>query len=383
MVKEVLLFTEMAYSVYPREEAQRLGFTNLMFSNRFFDPQQAASLYRMYFDEYQYATETGFDGVMTNEHHDAPFCMQACTDIIAAGLVQVVKRGRIALLGNPLPIHDNPVRVAEEVAMLDLLSGGRIISGFIRGTGVESIASNYNPAYNRERFQEAHDLVVKTWTTPGPFRWEGKHFQIRVVNPWVLPLQKPHPPIWIPGVSSPETIIWAAQHGYPYIALGTDLEATIRIRKLYETTAREAGFSMTPDHFGYVIRCNVQDTDENAYEVGKHFQWQRGSFTGVGAPHWAAPPGYSSRVKNPPAASLATRQAQDYDAQVKSLGMVVGNPNTAIRNLKTMLDRTHPSWIIFWTREGTMPHDQAMRSLELLGREVIPAIKEYRPQFEG
>src|SRR5207248_8033042 len=108
-----------------------------------------------------------------------------------------------------LHTYDNPLRVAEEVAMIDILSGGRVVCGFVRGLGQESLATNANPAYNRERFDEAHDVIVKAWTTPGPFRWVGRHYEYRVVNPWMRPLQKPHPPIWIPGVVSPESVRWA------------------------------------------------------------------------------------------------------------------------------------------------------------------------------
>ena len=118
--------------------------------------------------------------------------------------------------------------------MIDMISKGRLVSGFVRGGGVESLATNTNPAYNRERFEEAHDLIIKTWTMPGPWRWEGRHYQFRVVNPWVLPLQKPHPRIWIPGVSSRETIIWAAQHRYPYIALNTSIEDSKKIWAVYD-----------------------------------------------------------------------------------------------------------------------------------------------------
>jgi len=93
--------------------------------------------------------------------------------------------------------------------MIDILSGGRVVCGFVRGLGQESLATNANPAYNRERFDEAHDVIVKAWTTPGPFHWVGRHYEYRVVNPWMRPLQKPHPPIWIPGVVSPESVRWA------------------------------------------------------------------------------------------------------------------------------------------------------------------------------
>ena len=93
--------------------------------------------------------------------------------------------------------------------MADLISGGRVLSGFVRGVGVETWWANTNPVHNRERFEECHDLIMKCWTEPGPFRWEGKHYHFRHVNPWCLPLQKPHPPIWMPGTASPETAVWA------------------------------------------------------------------------------------------------------------------------------------------------------------------------------
>ena len=137
---------------------------------------------------------------MLNEHHNAPFCMQAKANVFASILAAVTKRVKIVMLGNPLPLAENPVRLAEELAMIDMISKGRLVSGFVRGGGQEQLATGVNPAYNRERFEEAHDLIVKAWTQPGPFRWEGTHYQHRVVNPWAVPLQKPHPRVWIPGV---------------------------------------------------------------------------------------------------------------------------------------------------------------------------------------
>ena len=204
---------------------------------RNFDPQIASDLYNRYHDEYQVADEVGFDGIMINEHHTAPFCMQASINITGAVLAKITQRAKILMLGNPLPVVDNPLRLAEELAMIDCISRGRLISGFVRGGGVESLANNVNPAHNRERFEEAHDLIIAAWTRPGPFRWEGKHFQYRVVNPWALPLQKPHPPIMVPGTASPETVIWAAKHRYPYVVLGSSLEQTKELIAIYRDTA--------------------------------------------------------------------------------------------------------------------------------------------------
>ena len=179
---------------------------------------------------------------MLNEHHNAPFCMQAKCNIFASILAAVTKKAKIVLLGNPLPLAENPVRLAEELAMIDMISKGRLVSGFVRGGGQEQLANGVNPAFNRERFEEAHDLVVAAWTREGPFRWEGTHYQHRVVNPWAVPLQKPYPRVWIPGVLSQETIIWAAKQRYPYIALNTSIEATKKIWELYDKVALETGY---------------------------------------------------------------------------------------------------------------------------------------------
>ena len=113
--------------------------------------------------------------------------------------------------------------------MIDCISHGRLVSGWVRGHGSEQIFASANPAYNREYFQEAHDLILQAWTRPGPFRWEGQHFTYRYINPWVLPYQKPHPPIWIPGLLSPETAVWSARHRYPYLGLGTSLPETAEL----------------------------------------------------------------------------------------------------------------------------------------------------------
>ena len=385
MVKEVFFFTEMAYSAYPQDIAREHGYTALMLPNSNFDPQKAQELYEWYFEEYQYATEIGFHGVMINEHHNNPQNMMPSINSIGSILAKITKRGRIALMGNVLPIHDNPLRVAEEIAMMDVISGGRVISGFVRGVGMESLANNANPVYNRERFQEAHDVILKTWTTPGPFRWEGKHFHYRVVNPWMMPLQKPHPPIWVPGVSSPETIVWAAKHGYPYIALNTSMEATPKMWQLYRDAAAEEGYTTTPENFGYAIRMCVADTDEKAYEEGRNFYWQLGKTFGQVPLHWLQPPGYMTRTatESQTSALKGSLEGIGYEQAHEINQVITGAPDTVIEKLKRLIDVVDPAWLVLWAREGHMSHEAAMRCLELLGKEVIPAIKEYKPKGES
>ena len=221
---------------------------------------------------------------MLNEHHNAPFCMQARTNMFGAILAAITKRVKIVLLGNPLPLTDNPVQLAEELAMIDMISKGRLVSGFVRGGGQEQLANGVNPAFNRERFDRGARPDPKTWTEHGPFRWEGTHYQHRVVNPWALPLQKPYPRVWIPGVLSKETVIWTAQQRYPYIALNTSIEATKTIWETYDKAAAEVGYTAGPENFGYLIRVHVQDTEEKALENARQFMWMQGEFTGLAQP---------------------------------------------------------------------------------------------------
>ena len=124
MIKEVHFFTEMGYSAYDQEAAGRYGYTSLLFPNEYFSPEKAQELYSMYFEELQYCTEAGYDGVMINEHHNNPLNMMPSVNVIGSILAKTTKKGKIVFLGNVLPIHENPLRIAEEIAMIDIISGG-------------------------------------------------------------------------------------------------------------------------------------------------------------------------------------------------------------------------------------------------------------------
>jgi alkanesulfonate monooxygenase SsuD/methylene tetrahydromethanopterin reductase-like flavin-dependent oxidoreductase (luciferase family) len=347
-----------------------------------------ADLYHEYLDEYEYSDEIGFDGLMLNEHHNTPTCMGAAMNLEAAILARTTKQAKIILLGNPLPIFDNPVRLAEELAEIDMISRGRLVSGFVRGTGIESWATNTNPAHNRERFAEAHDLIIKTWTTPGPFRWEGKHYQFRVVNPFERPLQKPHPPIWIPGVGSPETIVWCAHHHYPYIYLETDPQVTLDLMSIYAKAAREAGYEPGPQNFGYLVRIHVQDTDEKAYEVGEGFLVGNAGVGRVPLPgDFMAPPGYNSREATKklleqyrhslrPDPLYGGVDAAGWEKVVESNRVIVGSPDTVIKKVRQVLSALRPGILGVWTNDGTISHKDTMRCLQLMEKEVLPALKE-------
>lgn len=381
-------FVNQPYLGYPHEAAADFGAVMLKFSNRHFDPEHAAKLYQRYHREFVMAEQVGFDSILVNEHHNAPAAMSPSPNISATVLAKITSRVKIFIGGNILPINGNPLRLAEELAMIDMISGGRLISGFVRGGAVESLAHDVNTVHNREIFDEAHALILKIWTEPGPFTWEGKHFQYRVVNPWALPLQKPHPPIMVPGSTSTETVLWAAEHGYPYIALATRMEATDGLFANYDDALRKRGIEPTPAHHGYVIRVHVAASDDQAHaEARALFGGRIAQVTSMtdmkmhpDAGAWMAPPGYVSKE--------AARQrrkfmggtpyafyAQGYERALETIQIVVGSPESVVAKLDEIRRRFrtgHLGVAHFPTEDETITE----RWLEMVGAKVFPRLRQ-------
>ena len=289
-------------------------------------------------------------------------------------------------------------RMAEEVAMLDCYSGGRIISGFVRGGAVETLQAGIDPTQNRERFEEAHDLIVRCWTEPGPFRWEGKHYNYRHVNPWAKPYQKPHPPIWLPGVVSRDSLMWAAEKRIPYIMLATEMDPTKQAFQLYRDTAAEHGYESGPQNLGYLWKVHVDETEELAEATGrKYVQGPSNPFLagneGTVNPALVNLPGLTSRRRVLPTQAVATAArgggggvagglGRPYEQQIEDYTIICGTPKTVIPKIRHVLEYLRPGSIFFWDGDGAMTHDDAMRSLRLMGEEVIPAVREIAKELE-
>jgi len=384
----LIYFTEQPMSAYSEQAGRDFGATALMFPNTHFDPVEGSRLYNDYIEQYQLAEAVGVDGIMLNEHHNAPFCMQAKANICAAILAAMTQRVKIVMLGNPLPLAENPIRLAEELAMIDMISKGRLVSGFVRGGGQEQLATGVNPAFNRERFEEAHELIVKAWTQPGPFRFEGAHYQHRVVNPWALPLQKPYPRVWIPGVISKETIIWAAQQRYPYIALNTSIADTKRIWQLYDKVAEETGYTAGPENRGYLIQVHVSDSEERAIENAKQFRWMQGEFTGLAHPVWSTPSGYGSPTNRRAFVEFSAgrrpnpRGIASFEQQMADLRIIAGTPKTVVPKLRKILEETRPGILALWGNDGKVSQKDSLLCIKMIGEEVFPQIREIARELD-
>jgi alkanesulfonate monooxygenase SsuD/methylene tetrahydromethanopterin reductase-like flavin-dependent oxidoreductase (luciferase family) len=384
----LIYFTEQPMSAYSDQAGRDFGATALMFPNTHFDPVAGSRLYNEYIEQYQLAEAVGVDGIMLNEHHNAPFCMQAKANIFAAILAAMTKKVKIVMLGNPLPLAENPIRLAEELAMIDMISQGRLVSGFVRGGGQEQLATGVNPAFNRERFEEAHELIVRAWTQPGPFRFEGTHYQHRVVNPWALPLQKPYPRVWIPGVISKETIIWAARQRYPYIALNTSIADTKRIWGLYDKVAAESGYTAGPENRGYLIQVHVSDNENKAIENAKQFRWMQGEFTGLAHPVWSTPSGYGSPSNRRAFVEFSAgrrpnpRGITSFEQQMADLRIIAGTPKTVVPKLKRILEETRPGILALWGNDGKVSQKDSLTCIKMIGEEVFPQIREIAKELD-
>ena len=366
---------------------------DLTLSNEIYDPELGADLYNRYLDERLYAEEMGFDGLMLNEHHSTPFCMGGAMNIEAAILARMTKRAKIVLLGNIIPIWDDPLWLVEQLAIIDMISRGRLVSGWVRGTGRESVSHNAPPPYNWERFQEAHDFIVKAWTTPGPFRWEGKHYHYRYVNPWARPYQKPHPPIWLPGVVSRDSLQWAARNRIPYIMLATQMEPTKQAFQIYHDTAAEEGYESGSQNIGYLWKVHVDETEELAEQTArKYVQGPSNPFLagneGTANPALLTLPGLTSRRRVLPTRDFATTNrggnvlARPFEEQQENYTIVTGTPDSVLPKIRHVLETLRPGSVIFWDGDGAMTHEDQMRSLRLMGEYVIPAVREMGKELE-
>jgi alkanesulfonate monooxygenase SsuD/methylene tetrahydromethanopterin reductase-like flavin-dependent oxidoreductase (luciferase family) len=347
--------------------------------NAIYDPARGHVLYNRYLDEIERADRLGWDSVIVNEHHQNAYGTMPSPNIMAAALTQRVKRAKIGIVGNALPLHDDPLRVAEELAMLDVISGGRIISGFVRGTGMEYFSYNLNPTLSRERFNEAHDLIIQAWTRPGPFPFEGEHYNYRYVNIWPRPIQQPLP-IWLPGTASRETIDFAAKHKYPYMTVFMPMEQRKMAYELYRRIAEEQyGYEAAPEQLAFCVPVVVSETDDRALqEAERYLMWLFNRGLKV-KPEFNFPPGYVSEgsLRAVLLSGALTREKPTLKQLIETGVVIVGSVDTVIEKLAYYTDELHAGMLVTGGQVGEIPDYLVLKNQELMAREVMP---HFRPK---
>jgi alkanesulfonate monooxygenase SsuD/methylene tetrahydromethanopterin reductase-like flavin-dependent oxidoreductase (luciferase family) len=382
MTMEFTFFHLMPYRALDMAERARHRSAWVVLPNALYDPKKGADEYESYIDQLVYAEALGFDIIAVNEHHQTAYGMMPAPNLIASALIQRTKQAKIAILGRALPLVNNPITIAEEFAMLDNLSRGRIIAGFVRGIGTEYHATGLNPAFSHERYQEAHDLIVAAWTRPGPFEFEGQHYNLRYVNLWPRPYQSPHPPIWIPSQGSSETIRWAADPArkYPFLVTFSAQDLVIRYLTMYREQAREFGYEAQGSQLGWAVPIYVADTDERARAEAK--AGIESLFNDYLSNPWEMllPPGYmslSSMLRTiKMRKSLGTRTTRlTIDELVASGTAIIGSPQTVHEQIERVREVTGFTRLISMLQFGVLPDHLTRRNMEMFAAEIMPRFR--------
>jgi len=262
-------FNLMPWPYLPDDFRQQNRSVWVDIPGKLYDPRKGHFVYHEYMDQLEYADALGFDGIGVNEHHQNGYGLMPSPNIIAAGLARRTSRAAICVIGNSIALYNPPIRVAEEFAMLDVISGGRLIAGFPVGTPMDTnFCYGQIPALTRDKYYEAHELIMRAWKEDEPFAFDGKYTQLRYVNCWPKPIQKPHPPIYIPGGGSVETWDFCADfdYNYSYLSFTGYVRGKQFLDGFWERVAAK-GKDPSPYRAAFAQIICVADTDREAEEL--------------------------------------------------------------------------------------------------------------------
>jgi alkanesulfonate monooxygenase SsuD/methylene tetrahydromethanopterin reductase-like flavin-dependent oxidoreductase (luciferase family) len=383
---KVCMFHLMPYRDLPADFLQR--YNSAFIDPLWFDVADADKVGRYFnetLDELVYAANAGLHGVCTNQHHQNVYGFMANPSLMGSVLAKLTNGQNVAIvqLGSTLPSTTPPTRIAEEYAMLDCISGGRVVAGFPTGLPTDAAISNaVVPVEQRERFREALSLVVKAWSAKELFAWNGKHYQLGMVNLWPRPIQQPHPPIWIPGsgISSTAEYVVDLDHCFCYLSyFGAKSAAEVGDR-YWELVARK-GRDDNPYRFSFLQLIGVADTDAEAEEIyGPHAEYFFNKLLST-PPHYQLIPGcleypallQASRSNTRAALNLRELRAAD---SYKRGFVIVGSPRTVREQLMDGMKRLRIGHLLALLHFGSMPTDLCKRNIDLFAREVLPHLED-------
>ena len=353
--------------------------------SNFFDPIKGAANYAEHLDEMTYCEELGLDGVVFNEHHYSSYGTMPSPNLIAAALSQRTKTIKIGVLGNILPLRDHPVRVAEEYAMIDCLSKGRLIAGFVRGIPAEYVWYGVNPEESRGRFQEAYDLIMTAWTN-SVWSFDGEFYKLKDCAIWPRPVQQPHPPIWI-AARSAESIEWCVKRHLPCAQVYQTSDQIEDTFNYYRTKAKEDGWEAQPDDFILCRHIYIDDSNKKAQEIAEPAM--RYFFSVYNR-------GFNDAINQAAAdqqkllAKLTSERSFNYfregnrsridfstlgwDDLVKSGYMIAGDPDSVARQIQDQMKQIGADHFMGMFHIGNLAHEKVISSLNLFKKEIMPRL---------
>jgi alkanesulfonate monooxygenase SsuD/methylene tetrahydromethanopterin reductase-like flavin-dependent oxidoreductase (luciferase family) len=385
---KVFHFTEQAY---PDAWNKHEGSLRVILPNRICDPKIAAELFHRYYDEWQLADELGFD-IMVNEHHSTATCLSSTVVVTLSVLARETRRARLLVLGYPIAHRPDPLRCAEELATIDVVSRGRLEMGFVKGVPYEIPVANTNPVFIMDRFWEAHDFIIKAMTSHDePFNWEGKYFHYRHVNIWPRPYQQPHPPVWSTTSSRTNARV-LGERGYVIATLGSGYNT----RALFD--AYRQGYASKgragppgPDRFAYLGLVAIASSEAEARRRAEFIAGYPRTSAIVAAP-FRNPPGFVSvednarllQGKTPPRSytkdgrviAMATASVQELiDAAI----LFCGTPDQVYAQIIDFCEHAGGLGnLLMMGQAGFLSHADTVDSLSLFAKEVLPRLQAYK-----
>lgn len=356
--------------------------------------------YRWSLDESVHAARAGMDAVSIPEHHQNAYGGVPAPNLFGAAFAYATRDLNVGVMqqGSTLPTTMPAIRIAEEYAILDCLSDGRLLAGFPLGTPMDA---NYcygvTPLEQRERYREAHDLIIKAWTTDEVFAWNGKYQQLPYVNIWPHPVQKPHPPVWIPGVGSISTWDFVAERDYGYAmiaALGrsTGRAASLEAGKRFWEHLDRKGVPFNPHRLAFAILVAVGETDAEAERLyGPHVEYFQHKCTIYG--QYSAAPGYQDyRSLAHALKSLGTDRPNladegapgTYQEYVGRQNVIAGGWESVRDQIAELAREVGFAHIMPGLQFGSIPHELALYNIDMFCNKVIPGLRDlFEAEYEN
>ena len=384
-------FHLMPYRFLPEDFREKNHSVWVDVPSKLFDPVKGHQLYNENLDELEYAASVGFDGICVNEHHQNAYGLMPSPNLMAAALARRTQDAAIIVLGNSIALYNPPTRVAEEFAMLDCLSGGRLVAGFPVGTPMDTtLGYGQVPTSLREKYYEGHDLIIQAWTRPDVFTFNGKYTQLRYVNIWPRPVQKPHPPIWIPAGGSIETWEWVSKKDYLFSYLSYfGYQRGLNVMKSFWEEVTRLGKDDNPYRAGFLQFIAVSETDAQAEkDYAEHAEYFYNRCLHI-YPGFANIPGFQSmRSVRAGLESQVQQAARAVSGDLKWKDMVnngyilAGSPESVRQQLEEAAKSLRVGHMMVLLQFGSMPPELVRKNTDLFAREVIPKLRGLWSEYE-
>ena len=380
-------FAEVTYPHLPDDFADKYPSAWVDIPAHLQDPLKVGETYRMFLDLMDYADEMGFDGLAVNEHHQSAGAMTPSPNLLASALARSSKNAAILVIGDSLALYNPPTRVAEEMAYIDCLSGGRLIAGFVYGTPMDSVYAYGNPpAEVRARFAEARELILRAWQAEKPFAFNGKFNKLRYVNPWPRPVQKPLPPIWVPGSGSIETWDLVIDNDYCYGHLSfSGMKSAKPVVEGYWDYVDKRNGNMNPNRMAFTqIVCladSVAEAEKYYYDAVRYFY----RYTNRVSRGFTGAPGYRSaksmmweleRAQANPDRDRAYMGELSFQEYNDKGFIIAGNAKEVRERIRELAKELRVGQLIPTLHMGNLPAEVARENTRIFGEEVIPYLRD-------